>query len=187
MPRSFIWPIYAALTVIVLVPIWSMQVPGLGDTMNHLARMHVLTQIDTSPALQRFYEVHWTPIPYLAMDAIVPVLARAMPLYVAGKIFVMACVLMPVLGGASLHYAVQRRFSLVPAAGFLLSYNYLLATGFLNYLFFHGICRVAVCPVGGQRRTPEMVARDRVRAIPAAAIFRPRVRLPRLLPFSCRI
>jgi hypothetical protein len=138
MRRSLLWPIYAALTAIVLAPFFSVQVPALGDTLNHLARMHVLAHIGASPSLQRFYAVHWTPIPYLAMDAIVPILARAMPIYLAGKLFVMACVLMPVLGIASLHYAVHRRWSLVPAAGFLLSYNYLLATGFLNYLFSAG-------------------------------------------------
>jgi hypothetical protein len=138
MRRSLLWPIYAALTAIVLAPLCSVQVPALGDTLNHLARMHVLTHIDTSPALQRFYAVHWAPIPYLAMDAIVPILARVMPIYLAGKLFVLACVLMPVLGIASLHFAVHRRWSLVPAAGFLLSYNYLLATGFLNYLFSLG-------------------------------------------------
>jgi hypothetical protein len=142
MPRSLIWPVYAVLTFLVLAPLWSMQVPGLGDTLNHLARMHVLATIDTSPALHRFYEVHWSPIPYLAMDAIVPLLARVMPLYLAGKIFVMCCALMPVIGAASLHYAIHRRASLVPAAAFLLSYNYLLACGFLNYLFSAGLAMV---------------------------------------------
>ena len=139
MPRSSYWPVYAALTIIVLAPLWSVQVPGLGDTLNHLARMHVLGQIDTSPDLQRFYEVSWRPIPYLAMDAIVPLLAHVVPIYTAGKVFVMLCALMPVIGVACLHYAVHRRASLVPAAAFLLSYNYLLACGFLNYLFSAGL------------------------------------------------
>jgi hypothetical protein len=139
MPRFLIWPVYAALTAIVLAPVWAMQVPGLGDTLNHLARMHVLTSIDTSPALQRFYEVHWSPIPYLAMDAIVPVMMRVMPVYLAGKLFVMACVLMPVVAVITLHYVVHRRLSLVPAGAFLLSYNLLLSYGFLNYLFSAGL------------------------------------------------
>jgi hypothetical protein len=139
MPRFLIWPVYAALTAIVLAPLWNLQVPGLGDTLNHLARMHVLADIDGSPALQRFYEVHWRPIPYLAMDAIVPLLMNFMPVYLAGKIFVMGCALMPVAAVGTLHYVVHRRLSLVPAAAFLLSYNLLLAYGFLNYLFSAGL------------------------------------------------
>jgi hypothetical protein len=139
MPRFLIWPVYGTLTAMVLAPIWSMHVPGLGDTLNHLARMHVLAHIAASPALQRFYAVHWRPIPYLAMDAIVPPLIHLMPVYMAGKLFVMACVLMPVLAVGTLHYVVHRRLSLVPAAAFLLSYNLLLDYGFLNYLFSAGL------------------------------------------------
>ena len=131
-------PTLIVLGLITLAPFLSVQYPALGDTLNHLARMHVLATIGHSPALQRFYSVHWSPIPYLAMDAIVPLLARVLPIYLAGKLFVCACVLMPALGTISLHYAVHRRVSLVPAASLLLCTNYLLALGFLNYLFSAG-------------------------------------------------
>jgi len=114
------------------------QVPGLGDYLNHLARMHVLLGIGHSPDLQLYYQVHWTPIPYLAMDAVVPLLAQVFPIYLAGKLFVLACVVLPVGGTACLHYVVHRRLSLVPLAGWLVSYNILLAFGFLNYLFSLG-------------------------------------------------
>ena len=114
------------------------QVPGLGDYLNHLARMHVLVGIAHSADLQRYYQVHWTPIPYLAMDAVVPLLAQILPIYLAGKIFVLACVAMPVAGTACLHYAVHRRLSPVPLAAWLVSYNTLLEFGFLNYLFSLG-------------------------------------------------
>jgi len=115
------------------------QVPGLGDYLNHLARMHVLLAIGHSPELQRYYQVHWTPIPYLAMDVVVPLLAQVFPIYFAGKIFVLFCVMLPVTGTACLHYTVHRRLSLVPLAAWLVSYNILLAFGFLNYLFSLGL------------------------------------------------
>jgi hypothetical protein len=125
--------------LVTVAPFTAVGVPGLGDTLNHLARMHILGKLDTSPELQRFYVVRWLPVPYLAMDAVVPLLARAMPIYLAAKVFVVACVLMPYLGAASLHYAVHRRFSLVPAAASLLGANYLVALGFLNYVFMEGL------------------------------------------------
>ncbi len=127
--------LYTALSTLVLAPILSVDNLGLGDYLNHLARMHILASIATSPDLQRFYQLDWQPIPYLAMDAIVPLLARIMPLYAAGKCFVCACILLPPAAAACVQYAVHRRVGLIPAAAFLLSYNYLLCLGFLNYLF----------------------------------------------------
>lgn len=127
------------LATIVLAPILSVSVPGLGDTLNHLARMHILASIDGSPELRRFYEVHWAPIPYLAMDAVVPLLMHAVPVYLAGKLFVVSCVVLPVGGAAAVHYAVHRRASLVPCAAWLVSTNALLSLGFLNFLFTTGL------------------------------------------------
>ena len=137
---------YAALSCAVVAPMCLVGTPVLGDYLNHLARMHVLSAIGTSADLRRYYVVDWAPIPYLAMDAIVPLLARIVPLYTAGKIFLAACVLMPVLAAATLHYAVHRRASRVPLAAFLFSHNALLSLGFLNYLFSSGC---AVMPFAG--------------------------------------
>jgi len=134
--RRLAWLLF---TLVALAPLCLVRVPGLGDYLNHLARMHVLVSIAYSADLQRAYQVHWTPIPYLAMDAVVPLLAHILPIYLAGKIFVLACVVMPVAGTACLHIAVHRRLSLVPLAAWLVSYNTLLEFGFLNYLFSLGI------------------------------------------------
>jgi hypothetical protein len=134
-PIRLAWFLFAAVA---LAPLCLVQVPGLGDYLNHLARMHVLLAIGQSPDLQRFYQVHWAPIPYLAMDVVVPLLAQVLPIYLAGKIFVLACVVLPVAGTACLHYVVHRRLSVVPLAAWLVSYNILLAFGFLNYLFSLG-------------------------------------------------
>ena len=130
---------HLALTVIVLAPVFSVAVPGLGDTLNHLARMHILATIGHSPALQRFYEVHWSPIPYLAMDAVVPPLLRLFPIYFAGKLFTAACMVLPVWGTVAVHYVVHRRASLVPCAAYLCATNALLSFGFLNFLFSAGL------------------------------------------------
>ncbi len=127
--------IYGFFGAVTVAPIFAVDNLGLGDYLNHLARMHILAGIGASPDLQRFYQVAWAPIPYLAMDAVVPLLAHVLPIYVAGKVFVAACMLLPVVGVASVHAAVYRRFSLIPAAAFLFSANFLLSLGFLNYLF----------------------------------------------------
>ncbi len=130
---------YCFLSVIVTLPYLTAHVPAFGDTLNHLARMHILAAIGHAPELQRYYEVHWSPIPYLAMDVLIPPLLRVLPIYVVGKLFVVVCVLMPAVATIVLHRVVHGRSSLVPAAAFLLCGNYLLALGFLNYLFTAGL------------------------------------------------
>lgn len=126
--------LYAVMTLIVLHPVLTIHVPALGDYLNHLARMHVVSDIDRSEALSRFYRVHWQAVPYLAMDAAFVVLNQFATIYQAGRIFVVICIILPVLSVAMLHFVVHRRLSLVPATAFLFCYNYLLSWGLLNYL-----------------------------------------------------
>ena len=126
--------VYAVMTLVVLYPVLAIQVPALGDYLNHLARMHVVTGIDHSEALRKFYQVHWEAVPYLAMDAAFVVLHQIATIYNAGRIFVALSVVLPVISVATLHFVVHRRISLVPAAAFLFCYNYLLSWGLLNYL-----------------------------------------------------
>jgi hypothetical protein len=139
LPASGLLAVYAVLATIVVAPILSVRVPGLGDYLNHLARIHILTTIGTSPALQRFYDTHWHLVPYLGMDLPVALLAQVMPIYTAGRIFVAMCVLVPVAGAAVLRYVAYGRVGIVPAFAFLLSYNFVLSNGFLNYLFSAGL------------------------------------------------
>jgi hypothetical protein len=126
---------YAALAALVLVPIFAVRVPCLGDYLNHLARIHILTSIGHSAALQQFFQPRWQIVPYYGMDAPVAALLHVVDIYQAGRIFVAICVLMPVLAAVSLHYALYHRVGLAPALAFVLSSNFVLALGFLNYLF----------------------------------------------------
>ena len=131
--------LYLVLAAIVLWPILSVPIPCLGDYINHLARIHVITSLDHSPGLQQFYDVRWNFTPYLGMDAVMYLLTLILPLYQAGSVFLMLCVLIPVAGAAALHKAAFGRVGLMPASAFLLSYNYVLSWGFLNYLFSAGL------------------------------------------------
>ena len=131
--------VYLLLTIIVVAPVYSVPIPGLGDYLNHLARIHVLISVDHNTQLQRFYETHWRLVPYFGMDAPLVALSPFMGLYSAGQLFIALCVMMPVAAAASLHYAIYRRVGLMPLCGFLLSWNYMMALGFLPYLFSAGL------------------------------------------------
>ena len=134
LPAWLIGAAYLTMTVVALYPIIVVNVPNLVDYPNHLARMYILSHINGPGALRRFYEIRWRPTTYMAMDAAFLGLSRIAPIYQAGKVFVALCVLLPVVSVAALHYVVHRRLSAVPIAAFLLSYNYILFYGFLNYL-----------------------------------------------------
>ena len=66
------------------VPLLSVQTPALGDYLNHLARVHIISAIDQDPHLAQFFTITWHLIPNLAMDLLVPVLDRYLDVYVAG-------------------------------------------------------------------------------------------------------
>jgi hypothetical protein len=137
-PRTTV-AIFAILTAAVLAPVFAVPVPGLGDYLNHLARIDIMARIGHTPALQRFYQVDWRFVPYYGMDVPVLLLMRVLPVYVAGQVFVALCVMMPVMALAALRWAVHGRVGLVPVLGYVLSYNLVLAYGFLNYLFSAGL------------------------------------------------
>jgi hypothetical protein len=126
----------AALVLLALysVPLFSTVLPPLFDYPNHLARFAIL-----ATGGNEFYEVRWAPLPNLAGDLIVSLLARAMPLEIAGKLF-LVMIFGLILGGAAwLNRIVSGAWRLWPllAAAFL--YNLQLRWGFLNYLFGLGI------------------------------------------------
>ncbi len=52
--------LYLSLTAIALYPVLSVAVPPLVDYPNHLARMHILANWASDPALQRNYVVDWS-------------------------------------------------------------------------------------------------------------------------------
>ncbi len=133
--RWAVLAVYAVLGAAVLAPVLSVQVPCLGDYLNHLARISILSKIGGTPGLQAFYDPHWKFVPYYGMDVPVLALARVMPIYDAGRIFVALCVVLPVAAVAVLRYALLRRVGLMPAFMFLFCYNHLLERGFLTYLF----------------------------------------------------
>jgi hypothetical protein len=136
--------LFLALFVVAAIPVFSCDSLPLFDYPNHLARMHILRDLSHSPTLQQFYEVAWRPLPNLAMDAIVPVLGRVMPLAWAGKVFVLLTLFLLACGPAILHRVLFGAWSAWSCLAFLLLYSRTLLWGFLNYLFGLGLALVAL-------------------------------------------
>ena len=123
-----------AASVVLLVPFSVIDILPLQDYPNHLARIHILSHLAESPTLQQYYQASWAPLPNLAMDVIVPLLARLFPLEVAGAIFCALVLLSTAPAVSLLHYALHGKLSLWPLVSVLFAYNFVFYMGWLNYL-----------------------------------------------------
>jgi hypothetical protein len=131
--------LFAALTLLISIPIWTHPLPPLSDYVNHLARMHVIAQLQANPLASNFYEVNWQVIPNLTMDFIVPALARVMNIYTAGSTYIVAMFALLISGTLALNRALVGRWTVLPLFAFPLVYNYVFLVGLMNYLFGIGI------------------------------------------------
>ncbi len=73
------------LCVILLAPLALVDVPPLLDYPNHLARAAVLAFGSDDPVLSRIYAAHWTVIPNLGTDLVLPPLLRVLSIHLAGR------------------------------------------------------------------------------------------------------
>jgi len=130
---------FILLFAVAALPVLTVSLPPLVDYPNHLARMHILMTAGHNEPLDRYYATNWAWQPNLAMDMMVPALARLMPLETAGRLFILIIFALIAGGALWLHRTIYRRWSLWPLAAFLFLYNRVLLWGFLNYLFGVGL------------------------------------------------
>lgn len=132
-------PIGLILLGVAMIPLVLVRIPPLVDYPNHMARMQILADDGRSHYLRQYYEIHWDILPNLAIDVLVPSLARLVGIEIAGKIFIGLTLGLLSGGVIALHYALHRHWSWWPLVGFLFLFNSILLWGFLNYLFGLGL------------------------------------------------
>jgi len=157
MQASRNWPVgaVAILAVILVLPLWCVATPAMPDYPAHLAGFHLL-----GGGHSEFYAVHWRLIPNLASEMVVPLLAQAMPLEIAAKLFLSAAVAMWVTGGALIQRALTGRIGVASLFGALFATNANFTWGFLNYTFAAGLSFVvfAAWIAASKTRTPMRLA-----------------------------
>ncbi|HEY0205716.1 MAG TPA: hypothetical protein VGC15_16345 [Acetobacteraceae bacterium] len=129
-----LWIAYLALAALLAVPLLLVEVPLASDTLNHLARIHVRAHIADDPDLARFFEIRNYLVPYMGLDWLMTPLARVMPTLVAGRVGIMLLLWGTVGAVVVLQRAFTGRIGFEPLLMGLVSYNALLAWGFLNYI-----------------------------------------------------
>lgn len=131
--------VYLLLLAVALAPIFAVNVPPLTDYPNNLARTYIFLNLGTSQLLQSYYVSMLSTQPNLAMDLVVPLLGRIIPIEWAGKVFLALTFIGLSAGTLVLHHAIFRRWSLWPCAAFLFLYNRLFVWGFIGFLFTLGL------------------------------------------------
>lgn len=168
--KAIWWLTLVALCLLLLAPLTLTDLPPLLDYPNHLARLSVLAALPDDPVLSRFYEPHWRITPNLALDMIVPSLARIWPIHTVGRVIAGIILLLPFLGAVAYHRALTGRLSYWPFGAALFAYNVAFLKGFLNFTAAVGLALLlaAIWTAWRERRPAVTIA---VAAAGAVVLF----------------
>jgi hypothetical protein len=126
-----------------VVPVLSVDIPAMIDYVNHLARMHLLVDAaggHPNPA----YEITWRLYPNLAVDIVVPVLARFVSVEAAARLFLLASQTLVVSGAIALELKVRGRHHLSGFAALIALYSLPFLWGLANWEFGCGVALWAI-------------------------------------------
>jgi hypothetical protein len=128
-----------AALVLILIPIWIVDYPGMVDYPNHLTRCYILAHYHGNPLWQQRYQLDHTPIPNLMMDLIVTSLTRFLPLLVSGKLFLSLIAILYVGGCSAVGRSIAGRPNWLALPCAFTLYNKQFLYGFANYVFGVGV------------------------------------------------
>ena len=134
-PRHWTGFTLVAAALMLAAPLWSVWAPAMPDYPAHLASFAMIQQ-GTGTAL---YHLHWTFVPNLASEVLVPLLARLTGVVVATKLFLTAAIFLWILGPGAIHRALYGRTGIAPLFGAFFAYNANFVWGFFNYYFAAGL------------------------------------------------
>ena len=134
--RGLSWPLVASIAAAVLLasPLWFVTAPGMPDYPAHLASFALIGGAPSS-----YYSVSWQALPNLASEALVPLLARIMPLAWATRLFLSVTVVLWVLGPAAIQRTLFGHVSASVLFAAFFAYNANFMWGFFNYTFATGL------------------------------------------------
>ena len=140
-PQGLFGVLFLTFLALALGPLVLASPLPLGDYANHLARLHILANLEHSEPLARYYEIQWGVIPNLASDILVPAAMRVFGIGVepASVLFVATSLVLTASGAAVLNRALFGRWSYLSLGVFLLLYNRHFLWGFMNYMFAIGV------------------------------------------------
>jgi len=161
---------FALLFAVAITPTLLIQIPAMEDYLDHLGRSYVLTTAGTSEA-NPYYQILWALYPDLAMDLIVPQLARFMDVETAGRIFFLTAQVLVVTGAITLEWAIKRRHQLSGFAALLALSSLPFSLGLINFEFGTGIALFAIASWIALSRNSQWWLRIVIHSVFSAALF----------------
>jgi hypothetical protein len=140
-----IW--FSFIVVFALAHSWllfSNTLPPLHDYPGHLARIHIMSELGASEFLARYYEYDWKFRHNIGTDLLIYLLARVMPIEVAGRAVVALIPALNILGLAWLRFKVHGRLDSLVLLGVPYAMAVWLGWGFINYCFSIGLALFAL-------------------------------------------
>jgi len=139
------WPAAGVLAAaaMMIAPLWCVDSPAMPDYPAHLASFYLIAGGAHDPLLARSYFIHWSLIPNLGFEILVPLLAPLIDIAVTTKLLLSAAVAMWAIAPALIHRALFRRVGLAPLIAVFFAYNDNFAWGFFNYYLAAGMALVA--------------------------------------------
>jgi hypothetical protein len=150
--RSMAIVVFALLATVSLLPVLLTPIPAMVDYPNHLARMYILSQNGT-PDANPYYEVAWALYPNLAMDLLIPQMARLIGVENATRLFLLLSQLLIVGGALVLERVVKGRVHLAGFSALMFLYCLPFTWGFVNFEFGLGVALwgIAACLMLSER------------------------------------
>ena len=121
-----------------LLPTLLVDIPAMSDYLNHLARMYVLTDAGTMHE-NPYYEITFALYPNLAMDLVVPQLAKFMKVESAARLFFFGAQVLVVTGAIAIEWTIKRRHEIAAFGALLALQSMPFAYGFTNFEFGLGV------------------------------------------------
>jgi hypothetical protein len=139
-----------------VAPVFAVEIPAMIDYVNHLARMHLLVDAAAgrpNPA----YEIDWRFYPNLAVDIVVPALARFVSVETAARFFLLASQALVVSGAIALEMEVRGRHQISGFAALIALYSLPFLWGLTNFEFGCGVALWAIVSWIHYRQGPWLV------------------------------
>src|SRR6202451_3500177 len=146
------------LTLVAVVPFWTVRYPVVTDYPNHLARWFVLFHMkDTAYHFASFYAPAWGPLPYISPDILAMALQRFLPIDVVGRCILSLCIVFVVAATYFfLKKACPENIGLASFAS-LVAFNPNLLMGSISNEFSLAFCLVVVGLWVGYCKEPKVL------------------------------
>ena len=143
-PAHSSW-MFWVLSVIAVVPLWTVPYPVVTDYPNHLARWFVLFHMkDPGYHFANFYAPAWGPLPYITPDVLAMALQYILPIDIVGRCILSLCIL---LVAAATYFFLKRACPEnigLASFGILLAFNPNFLMGSISNEFSLAFCLLTV-------------------------------------------